>query len=121
MAFHEGKACDAVIRVLEKREGQVRQDISSPEKDGAPAPIDLICRLGSRLFAFEHTGIEPFAGNMKQAEAARLFDPIKDMLVGKLPTDDYFELFIPAAAMQEKRTRSPDWSQLRGGPDGVPA
>ena len=77
MAFHEGKACDAVIRVLEAREGQSRRDIRSPEKDGDPAPIELTCRIGDRLFAFEHTGIEPFAGHIKfEAEAKRHFDPI---------------------------------------------
>ena len=36
MAFHEGKACDAVIRVLEAREGQSRRDVRSPEKDRDP-------------------------------------------------------------------------------------
>ena len=70
MAFHEGKACDAVIRVLEAREGESRRDVRSPEKDGNPAPIELTCRIGDRLFAFEHTGIEPFAGHVKfEAEA----------------------------------------------------
>lgn len=39
MACHEAKACDAVIRVLEAREGTSRRDVRSPEKDGDPAPI----------------------------------------------------------------------------------
>jgi hypothetical protein len=70
MAFHEGKACDAVIRVLEARERGNRRDVRSREKDGDPAPIELTCRIGDRPFAFEHTGIEPFAGHVKfEAEA----------------------------------------------------
>ncbi len=43
MAFHEGKACDAVIRVLEARKGKSRRDVRSREKDGDPAPIELTC------------------------------------------------------------------------------
>jgi hypothetical protein len=76
MAFHEGKVCDAVIRVLEAREGHSRRDVRSPEQDGHPAPIELTCWIGERLFAFEHAGIEPFTGYAKlKAEAQRHFDP----------------------------------------------
>jgi hypothetical protein len=59
--FNEGKVCDAVIRRLEAREGHRRKDLRSPEREGHVAPVELICRIGDRLFAFEHTGIEPFA------------------------------------------------------------
>ena len=106
MAFHEGKACDAVIRVLEAREGQGRRDVRSPEKDGDAAPIELTCWIGDRLFAFEHTGIEPFSGHVKfEAEANRHFDPIRTKLAGRLPPNDVFELHMPAMAMQGKRNR----------------
>ena len=88
MAFHEGKACDAVIRVLEAREGESRRDLRSPEKDGDPAPIELTCRIGDRLFAFEHTGIEPFAGHVKfEAEAQAHLDPIRDHARRQLPPE----------------------------------
>ena len=113
MAFHEGKACDAVIRVLEAREGESRRDLRSPEKDGDPAPIELTCRIGERLFAFEHTGIEPFAGHVKfEAEAPRHLDPIRDMLAGKLPPSDVFELHMSAMAMQGKRKREIEQIQI---------
>jgi hypothetical protein len=37
------------------------------------------CKIGDRLFALEHTGIEPFAGHMQmEVEADRLFRPIKE-------------------------------------------
>jgi hypothetical protein len=113
MAFHEGKACDAVIRVLEAREGQSRRDVRSPEKDGDAAPIELTCRIGDCLFAFEHTGIEPFAGHVKfEAEAKRHFDPIRTMLAGRLPPKDVFELHMPAMATQGKRKR--ELEQIQG-------
>jgi hypothetical protein len=106
MAFHEGKACDAVIRVLEAREGHSRHDVRSPEEDGNPAPIELTCLIDGRLFAFEHTGIEPFAGHVKfEAEAKRHLDPIRTGLAGRLPPRDVFELHMPAMAMQGKRKR----------------
>ena len=106
MAFHEGKACDAVIRVLEAREGQTRRDVRSPEKDGHPAPIELTCRIGDRLFAFEHTGIEPFAGHVQlEAEAETHFRPIERMLADKLPPTDVYELHIPLKATQGLRKR----------------
>jgi hypothetical protein len=112
MAFHEGRACDAVIRVLEAREGHDRRDVRSPEREGHAAPIELICLIGDRLFAFEHTGIEPFAGHVKfEAEARRHFDPIREMLSGKLPSEDVFELHVPAMVMQGKRRREIDQIQ----------
>jgi hypothetical protein len=112
MAFHEGKTCDAVVRVLEAREGQSRRDVRSPEKDGDPAPIELTCWIGDRLFAFEHTGIERFAGHVKfEAEASRHLDPIRGMLAGK-PPNDVFELHMPAMAMQGKRKREIEQIQI---------
>ncbi|MFZ1961406.1 MAG: hypothetical protein WAU63_09185 [Methylovirgula sp.] len=74
LIFNEGKACDAVIHVLEAREGEMRQDVRFPERERHTAPIELTCRIGGQLFALEHTGIEPFAGHMQmEAEAERLF------------------------------------------------
>jgi hypothetical protein len=101
LAFNEGKACDAVVRVLEAREGKSREDLRFPERDRHAAPIELTCKIGDRLFALEHTGIEPFAGHMQmEADADRLFLPIEAMLVGKLPPHDTFELSIPVNVLQ---------------------
>ena len=38
---NEGKVCDAVVRVLEMRTGEIRTDIRHPEKDGVGPPVDL--------------------------------------------------------------------------------
>jgi hypothetical protein len=101
LTFHEGKCCDAAIRALEQRIGLARTELRSPEAEGVGAPVEFTCRLGNQLFAIEHTGIEPFAGHMRlQAEGGRDFEPIKQALVGRLPADDYFELNVPAGAMQ---------------------
>jgi hypothetical protein len=65
LQFHEGKACDAVIRRIEEREGGKRQNLRLPERERHLAPIELACEIAGRLFALEHTGIEPFAGHMR--------------------------------------------------------
>jgi hypothetical protein len=100
LRYNEGKACDAVIRVLEAREGKSRDNVRLPEKECHAAPIEFACNIGDRLFVLEHTGIEPFPGHMQmEAEADRLFAPIGTLLAGKLPPDDTFELGIPVNAL----------------------
>jgi hypothetical protein len=98
--FNEGKALDAVLRRIESRDGVRRgDDVRSPEREGHPAPIDLACTVGGRPFAFEHTGIEPFRGEIRMRVAnRRLFGPIKQRVVGALPTADFFELYVPVEA-----------------------
>jgi len=103
--FNEGKACDAVIKRLELREGKTRQNVRLPERDKHPAPIEITFRLSDREFALEHTGIEPFAGHVQlQAQAEKHFDPIQTMLAGKLPPN-VFDLMIPARATQHVSAR----------------
>lgn len=97
---NEGKACDAVLRDLEAREGGTRRDLFFPEKMQSVGPIELVCTVGTKRFAFEHTRIEPFAGHIQlEAEAKRHFQPIYDMVTSQLPVDSRFELHIPARAM----------------------
>jgi hypothetical protein len=73
LQFHEGKACDAVVRYLERREGAARANLRFPERERHPASVELLCTIGGHLFALEHTGIEPFAGYMQlQRDAARI-------------------------------------------------
>ena len=54
--FHEGKCCDAVLRWLESHTAAQRADMLFPERDHDTAPVELTCRLGSQLYALEHTG-----------------------------------------------------------------
>jgi hypothetical protein len=51
--------------VLEARAGQSRTDVQYPEKARHAVPIEMTCKIDDVLFAFEHTGIEPFAGHLK--------------------------------------------------------
>jgi hypothetical protein len=97
--FNEGKACDAVIRYLETHNGGKRQDVRLPDKDGHLDPVELTCLLNGRLFAFEHTGIEPFEGQIQLGEhAAAFFKPIIDKLSNILPHTELYELYVPVDA-----------------------
>jgi len=53
--------------------------LRSPEQEGDVAPVELTCSIGGRLFAFEHTGIEPFERHIA-IEAKRHFQPLRDAL-----------------------------------------
>ncbi|HEY3920057.1 MAG TPA: hypothetical protein VGL83_19865 [Stellaceae bacterium] len=99
LTFHEKQICEAIVRYLEAREGERRADVASPEDDHHPNAVELVWRLGQKLFALEHTGIEPFEGHMQlEAEAERHFGPISARLANALPPD-VFELQVPAKAM----------------------
>lgn len=101
LRFNEGKACDAILRRLEAREGARRTNLHSPERERHPAPVELACEIGDRLFAIEHTGIEPFAGHMQlEAEVGVHFRPIEAMVAGRLPSNEHFELHMPVKATQ---------------------
>jgi hypothetical protein len=64
-------------------------------------PIEMTRAIDKMLFAFEHAGIEPFAGHLKlDAEADKHVRPIEELAAGKLPVADTFELHMPAGATQ---------------------
>ena len=99
--FNEGKACDAVIKRIEAREGSARSNVQFPEQVNHAAPVELVCDIGEWTYAFEHTGIEPFHGHVQlQVEAEAQLRPIKDALASALPMTENFELQIPLKAME---------------------
>lgn len=98
--FNEGRACDAVIRYLERREGSIRSHVRFPELERHAAPIEVAFELAGKLVAMEHTGIEPFRGYAElQATAAIAFHPIVDAVEGRLSPSEDFELHLPAGAL----------------------
>jgi len=100
LKFNEGKVCEAIIRHLEAREGCQRQNVWSPEAKRSGEPVELVFEINSKLFALEHTGIEPFEGHVQlNAEAQRHFEPIIEAVAGHLPPE-VIELHIPAQVMQ---------------------
>jgi tripartite-type tricarboxylate transporter receptor subunit TctC len=97
---NEGKACDAVLRHIEARDGAGRRDLFFPEKTHSVGPVELVCNVGTQSFAFEHTRIEPFAGHIQlEAEAERHFQPTTERVASQLPAESRFELEVPAGAI----------------------
>ena len=106
MDLYEGKACDAILRQLEGRQGAIRSNLRWPEDEHHAAPVELVCNIGNQLFAVEHTSIEPFGGLIRlNNQAQHLFDPITAAIAAVVPTDEVYELAIPALAMQGKSGR----------------
>ena len=96
---NEGKACDAVVKLLEKRTGKDRADISHPEKNGIGPPVDLRLKLGTQSYAIEHTQIEAFKDQIQTAEElGRLIGPVINELSGTLPGPGFYDLYFPTNA-----------------------
>lgn len=100
IGFCEGKACDAIIRVLEQREKAGRRKLFSPEKDGHAAPVELSFVLNDTLFALEHTGIEPFIGHVQvTARAIRDLVPVQDLIRQRLDLIEHVLIEVPEAGL----------------------
>ncbi len=96
---NEGKACDAVVKLLEKRTGKDRADISLPEKNGIGPPVDLRLKLGTQSYAIEHTRIEAFADQIHTAEKfGQFIIPVINELSGTLPGPGFYNLYFPTNA-----------------------
>jgi hypothetical protein len=97
LTFNEGKASDAVMRRIEEREGGERKDIRLHDRDGGRAAVELTCLIAGRLFAIEHSGIEPFEGHMQlEANAVKYLQPIQAQVAPILPANDQFVLEYPS-------------------------
>ena len=98
--FNEGKACDAVIRRLEAGLGCSRQKMRFPEQENHSAPVEVVCSIGGQLFAFEHTGIEPFDGHIQgQAQDWQELPTLKRKLGSILSRGEHIEIFVPAQCL----------------------
>jgi hypothetical protein len=93
---NEGRACDAVVTLLESRSGSMRSDVWLPEKDGVAPLVDLRFRLGTQPYAIEHTRIETFPGQIQTSVDFRRFvDPVIEELSGQLPKPGIYNLYFP--------------------------
>lgn len=93
---NEGKACDAVVRLLERRTGEKRANVRRPEIDGTGPPVELLLSLGMRDYAIEHTQIEAFAGQIHmEEEFGRFINLVIDELSGTLPGPAVYHLYFP--------------------------
>ncbi len=93
---NEGKACDAVVKCIERRTGETRAAVRRPETDGIGPPVDFRLRLGAREYAIEHTQIEAIPGLIRTGEGFKqLIEPVIDDLSGTLPGPAVYALNFP--------------------------
>ena len=96
---NESKACDAVVRFLERYTGEKRSDIRRPEKDytvPSDRRVDLCLKLGAQGYAIEHTRIGPLENEIRNNNRfMRRYDYIKDRISDSLPGPAYYVLQIP--------------------------
>jgi hypothetical protein len=96
MPGNEGKACDAVLRVIERRVEASRSHLRFPEQDGCGAPVELECQIGDGWFALEHTVIEAFGGQIvSDVQFGRLLGTMVEGLIGRLPAPGTYHLMFP--------------------------
>ncbi len=98
-ASNEGKVIDAVIRLIEERDGVSRRGVRDPERERHSSPVDQTCVLGEVLYAFEHTEIEPFAKYIEmRMHNEELLAPIVESLKDLAGADEYYRLLVPIDA-----------------------
>jgi hypothetical protein len=96
--YNEGKAIDAVLRRIEARENlSRREDGRSPDdlRDSDPERrVDYVCPVGQQLYAFEHTGIEPFENQITLEEHNRkLFAPVIERFDNRSSDTEFWEFY----------------------------
>ena len=100
--YNEGKAVDAVLRFIEARDhaprendGRSPDDLNDPDEQRR---VDYICAVGQTLYAFEHTGIEPFPNQIKLADHnQKLFEPIIKRFDHRADRE-IWDLYVPVEA-----------------------
>ena len=96
MGKNEGKACDAVVKLLEDGLGEARDDVRRPEMNRVGPPVDLRFRLGHQEYAIEHIEIEAFPGRIRIDESLKqLITPIREALSGTLPGPVEYVMYVP--------------------------
>jgi hypothetical protein len=89
-----------VLRFIERREGAQRDNVRSPERARQDAPIDLACEIAGRTYAFEHTAVEPFTGQIaNDVLFGRQMQPVADRITPHVPDDEHWEIVVAVDAM----------------------
>jgi hypothetical protein len=95
---NQGKCCDAVLRILEDREGNARTlPLDFPEKVQHKAPVELTCKIGYTLYALEHTKVEAYPDQMQDgSNFSDALEHLEKSLAEVLPEHALFMLVVPA-------------------------
>ena len=106
VANNEGKVCETIVRVLEKRTRKTRTHVRHPDKEGIEGGVDLQVRLGTEEYAIEHTRIE---SEEKEIEivgiANQIIKHVKENIPEPFPSPAYYELQFPSEIAWAKKKR----------------
>ena len=110
-SFNEKEACQVVKRQLEKAIGETCKGERKPDETNEEPPVDLRCTLAGRDYAFEHTGIELYPGQMEdEARNEHLRKKLERKLSGKLPGPGLHTVAWPIGMrLKTKNRRTDDW------------
>jgi hypothetical protein len=113
MASHEGKCCDAVLRLIEERIGRARSDVVTdrPEERG----VEVECVVDEQRFAIEHTIIEPYPQQLLDNSVLEtVMEPVVERLrrAPNLAPGAHFNLCVDAGALARYRGKHEQLSEL---------
>lgn len=105
---NQGKCCDAVLRILEERVGSSRTlPLHFPEKVPHEAPVELTCKIGSTLYALEHTKVEAYPEQMQDgSNFSDALEHLENSLTDALPKHARFNLIVPANSFKGLTAKS---------------
>lgn len=93
---NEGRVCDAVLRAIEKRTGEIRTQVHRPEVDRVGPQVDLRFKLGDQEYAIEHTLVEPYDNQIKTRVIIKeILGYFKENISLPFPSPAYYELQYP--------------------------
>jgi hypothetical protein len=112
MASNERKACDAVARILEERNGVSRANAYRPDSDSSRQAVDYAFEISGQSFALEHTTVEAFNRQIHMSADFMAFAfPIQEELATQMPRPGIYYLDFPIEPCATL-SRS-DWTGVR--------
>lgn len=115
---NERKACDAVARAIEKLAGVLRTSDRSPEDNREASPIEYVAVFDGITYAFEHTLVEAFDGQIQaDQEFSDFIEPIIQAIEHHIPPVGFYKLYftlhpsrgIKASQLAHVRSKITDW------------
>ena len=92
----EGKACDAVLKLIEIHAGVTRSGLWHPEREHVGPPVDLRVTVGSTDYAIEHTLLQPYSASISDSATFKaIHEFIRGRVPNPLPGSVHYRLSIP--------------------------
>jgi hypothetical protein len=103
---NEGKTCDAILRLLEEREGAPRHDLVVDT--AASRGVEAVCAIGMHRYAVEHTSIDSYPDKrLDDQQFMAAMGPLESELSheGLLRSDCYYCATVPIRAFARMKAR----------------